>query len=351
MENLNHNESKKRRYSRFGIIIYALKQGKRNPTREQMIVNLFEAADAKTTELDLPKIKNWFYGNPSNTGYTKYFKNYSKNNDESVLNFFESTIGDFEVTRSILKEYENELNLIDFKTDDRSIFYKSLLNQFKEIVGVPTQTVVIPTDQMKEILNKAVIECELPYHLQDVTAFWKQGSTALQSFKKLDRIITNKILIPFANYGHVEMFKKIYNFNQLLTSIISFVPFLKPSVVDLYVEDWKYEKTVDECLAIINDEIEKIEKSIQERDKYYSDRKEETVKVHCLFNINAELPAEFLYPFTPVIDWGSGEPIYNELTQEEISTQLRFLGTVLKFYQEIIKLYEDIFGCKPVWYY
>ena len=210
----------------------------------------------------------------------------------------------------------------------------------------------IKSVNMKEILGEAVIECKLPYHLQDVTALWERYNTASDDFTKLERFITDKILNPFIGYNRLEMYKKIHDLKESILSIIDSLPLIESSVVHSYIDAWAYEKTIKECITAIDEECEKIELSMRDCERYSSENEEDVVQIRCLFPEKINIPTELMYPFTPyLIDWENEiDPTFVELTQVEIITQLRFIKIIFSSYNRIIELYQEIFECMPRWY-
>lgn len=121
---------------RFGMLINALRK-EDGGKQANFVENLFMTLGADTQGIDT-RLKNWIAGR--NEGYKEYFKRTEITPDHynRFIMFLQKSINArFTNVQSSLKEHRNDYVLIDFDTMNQDIFFKSVLTQFKDIVGIP----------------------------------------------------------------------------------------------------------------------------------------------------------------------------------------------------------------------
>ena len=167
---------------KFGILIKAL-HGEVDIGQRDFVHNLFSVVDVR---FNLPELegllKNWMAG--KNKSYQKHFKGieFKPEHDESFIKFLDEKIKmRFPNIQKSLREYESDFCYIDFETDSSAIFFKSVLDQFKDIVGLPLGKTVgatewngnsignngktfqsgTPSEQMLRIFKLAIFDCNI----------------------------------------------------------------------------------------------------------------------------------------------------------------------------------------------
>ena len=184
-------ESKSLGKKRFGELIKTLHE--ETKVKQPAFVNeLFKTFGIKSSNDKDGKfeglVKNWIAGR--NQGYKSLFKGIKINqeNDDKFVNFLNEMIAPSTRIKNVqhtLKKYRNEYPSINFVTNDSNEFYKSVLVQFKRIVGLlpdgATESIeknngsnnmgdvanganpqhVTPSEKMLEIFNQAFDNCHI----------------------------------------------------------------------------------------------------------------------------------------------------------------------------------------------
>lgn len=122
---------------KFGIFIRALHNEVKG-TQHQLVNELFFTLGVEGEVDNDGVLKNWMAG--KNQGYVGYFKDVEikqEHYDRFIKLLDEMIKTRYKNIQNTLRAYSNEYTYIDFETDNRDEFFKSILNQFKDIVGLP----------------------------------------------------------------------------------------------------------------------------------------------------------------------------------------------------------------------
>lgn len=149
-ETLDMETLRKRKFSVFIKALYDEAGG----VQYGFIDDLFKTLDVEIEGI-AGLAKNWMSGR--NQGYKEYFKgkNFNQKHYDSFLRYLNNKINKrFVIIQDTLEIYNHEYTYIDFETDKQGIFFKSILNQFKDIVGLPLDPNTVPLIQSENTNNE-----------------------------------------------------------------------------------------------------------------------------------------------------------------------------------------------------
>lgn len=262
------------------------------------IDDLFKTLDIDIEGID-GLIKNWMAGR--NQSYKGYFKgkNFNQKHYDNFLRFLDEKINKRFITiKSVLKTYSDEYLYIDFETDNQETFFESLLNQFKEIVGLPIDPNVVPfvrskdtnnnqkkapqnetpSEQMRKIFEQAVAHHSITGYMCKVADYLiDKPFYSVDIFNFIGTIQTT-ILEKFVNNQDEEIFKKITEFKIALESYCAFLGMIQTSISECYGFAWRMSKSYDGIIELIRSNKAEMGKALAEEQSMVALMSEEDIE-------------------------------------------------------------------------
>ena len=223
----------------FNVFIRAVNQFKTVQTTFVLdLLSCLKCSFSSDTEDDT--VKNWMAG--KNQSFRKKFGGLpvSKNEFDACFNYLTDAIGNkFKKVQDELKDTAVTYPLIDFETDDKNVFVKSLVYQFIEIVNLSLDDTVeprinsqnesknkapideAPIDRMIHVFEQAVADSNLVHILCNLSNYIGNQAFFAGDAGNFVNIVRKKIASAFVNLQNEVKFRQICEFTDTLVSYVS----------------------------------------------------------------------------------------------------------------------------------
>ncbi len=208
--------------------------------REQIVVELFKAAGVRGI-ISKNTVKGWL------TGYrTCRIKDYFPENTVDEAGFIEFISSRVNTSWPKLQKEFHSLSeedcIVNLHTNDREIFYRSILNQFQKIHKLPLSE--MPAKKMVRLFKNAVENCKISAFFEDDANFSDDADASGRIEVFLNSLHAD-IIEPFQLWhSESSMYQKIL---ELHSELESFVILHKSEIDNLMSYYRSYEDTIRRC--------------------------------------------------------------------------------------------------------
>jgi hypothetical protein len=201
----------------FDSFVRIISKGIKGMIQKKFVIEIFEAANNNTMVTE-DTANKWLKG--KNHSYEKVFRDMCLYDNKFIEYLKNRTNTSWKEIQNNFKT-QNDMGIIDCETNDVMVFLESILNQFKEIVGIPykkkspvmTAQNITLAEQMLEIFTQTIYNFDIANFIEvaDPTVFLNVDF--VEKVECFIKTIDRKIKHPFMREKKDKLYQKIIEFS------------------------------------------------------------------------------------------------------------------------------------------